>query len=203
MASDAARRLNAVIALAGAFRQQADKPMQQAYLMGLADIPSERIEEIIVEAIKTEEYMPTVSRLRKMAGCDFSPGTRAVIAFEILTKSVSSVGAYRSVVFDDHVLNTTIASLGGWVTVCETSEKEWHDFFRKRFCEVYKANCEAKRGTKAVQLGLCDRENWAKGFPVSEPVRIATGLPPIAGLIAKEKPPPVALPALKNIGKLA
>lgn len=198
--TDAARRLNAIIALAGAFRQEADKPFQQAYLMGLSDIPADRIEAIVCEAIKTEEFMPTVARLRRMAGFDFSVSTRAIVAFECLTKSVLSVGAYRSVVFDDLVLNATISSLGGWVAVCETKADEWDTFFRKRFSDAYKANCEAKRGTNAAQLGICDRENGASGYATGKPVLIATGLPPVAGVIVREDKPKRAIKEIERIG---
>jgi hypothetical protein len=174
--------LSHVLALAAAFRQVADEATQAAYLIGLGDVPLADVRRSIEMAIRTEDFMPSVARLRKIAGVDVSSKTRAIMAFDALGKAIQFEGSYRSIVFDDPILNATVNSLGGWVAVCETPEAQWDSFFRHRFIETYSANFEARRGTMHAQLGIADRQNGGNGFEMRQPTLIATDLPKIPGL---------------------
>lgn len=53
-------------------------------------------------------------------------------------ESMSRVGAYTDVVFDDHVIHAVIKDLGGWPTVCRTNEDEL-GYLETRFCKSYQA----------------------------------------------------------------
>jgi len=176
------QKLDLVVALAAAFNREADEPLQTAYLMGLGDIPLAKVREAVSRALNTEQFMPTVATLRRLAGAELSTESRAVVAFDALSKAVVQHGAYESVRFTDPILNTTLQSLGGWVTICGTLESEWDSFFRQRFLQAYKANLEAKRGTMHASRGIASAENAHNGFEVKPPLLISVDLPKLSGV---------------------
>ena len=178
----AAEILGIVRQLAAAYRQEADKFTQQAYLMGLVDLPTEKIRAAVITAMRAEQFMPTVATLRRLAGAELSTESRAVVAFDALSNAVVRHGAYTSVRFDDPILNTTVQSLGGWVRICETSEAEWDSHFRHRFMAAYRGNLEAKRGTMHGQRGIAAAENTHNGFETKPPVLVSVNLPKVPGL---------------------
>jgi hypothetical protein len=184
---DARELLAQVQALAAGYRQEADKATQQAYLIGLADVPLADVKRAVLQALRSEEFMPTVARLRKLAGAEVGGENRAILAFEALAKLVSREGAYRSVLTDDPILNATINACGGWEAVCEVTTDDWHSHFRHRFLKTYGANLEAKRGTMQPQLGISDKQNTANGFEMSKPRLFLTGLPKVA-CITSDRP---------------
>lgn len=65
-------------------------------------------------------------------------GDRSLVAWGKVFGAMGSVGAYKSVVFDDAVIHAVIDDLGGWVKVCRTDNEEL-PFMQKRFCDTYKA----------------------------------------------------------------
>jgi len=184
-------RYKFITMLGRAFGRDVDEPLLLAYRMGLQDVPLLKFRAACGRAIGECDRMPTVKELRVLAGVAVSTETRAILAFEVLGKSVSKVGAYRSIVFDDPILNATIGNLGGWEAICDAKADEWESFFRQRFLKAYAANLEMKRGTMYAQLGICDRENGGNGFETKPPVMVATELPKVPGL-SYERPKPIA-----------
>jgi len=176
------QKLDLVVALAAAFNRDADEPLQTAYLMGLADLPLAKVRDAVSRALSTEQFMPTVATLRRLAGAELSTESRAVIAFDALSSAVVQQGAYRSVRFDDPILNTTVQSLGGWVRICETPEAEWDSHFRHRFVQAYRGNLEAKRGSMYGQRGIAEAENTHNGLAAEPPVLISVDLPKLPGV---------------------
>lgn len=176
------QKLDLVVALASAFNREADEPLQTAYLMGLADIPIDKVRAAVSRALNTEQFMPTVATLRRLSGAELSTESRAVIAFDALSRAVPEHGAYASVRFTDPILNTTLQSLGGWVRICETPESEWDSHFRHRFLQAYRANLEAKRGTMHASRGIASVENTHNGFETQPPVLVSVDLPKLPGL---------------------
>lgn len=62
---------------------------------------------------------------------------RAMLAWGKVHDAMSSVGAYRSVVFDDPAIHATIEDLGGWVKVVRTELKDM-GYLQHTFCEICK-----------------------------------------------------------------
>jgi hypothetical protein len=181
--ADTARRYQLIAMLGRAFNREVDEPLLLAYRMALQDLTLPQFEAAAGRALAECGSMPTPRDMRVIAGVDFRSETRASLAFDVLTRQVSLVGSYRSICFDDPILNATLNSLGGWVAVCETRESEWDSFFRQRFLKAYAANYEARRGTMHAQTGISDRTNAFNGLESVHPVAmIATDLPKIPGL---------------------
>lgn len=162
-----------------ALRQTADEIVLEAYADGLDDIPMADLRAAIRTASRSSQYVPTVPELRKLAGFDVSMQNRALIMFAELDLAISRHGTYKSVRFDDPIMNQTLNDLGGWVHIGDTNPKEWNSFFRKRFLETYISNAEARRGTMAAQLGIAAQANVAIGMSKFDkpPVEIGVNLP--------------------------
>jgi hypothetical protein len=167
-----------IAALLVAYGKEGDEPTLMAYRIGLEDLPLAKVESAVAQAIRNGgEFLPTVSAIRRLAGAELSTKSRSVVAFDALGDAVTQYGAYKSVRFTDPILNQTIQSLGGWVTICGTSLDDWDSHFRRRFMEVYAGNLEAKRGTMYAQLGIAEINNNAAALPSPTPALIAVDVP--------------------------
>lgn len=91
-------------------------------------------------------------------------GDRSLVAWGKVFGAMSSVGAYKSVVFDDAVIHAVIDDLGGWIKVCRTGNNEL-PFMQKRFCDTYKAY-SARQDLKypAQLIGEHDQTNAQFGY---------------------------------------
>lgn len=168
--------------LAATFRVQADEALFMGYEMALDDLPIDTIAGAVRRACRECQFMPSGAELRKMCGVQ-SPEARALTAWEIVKKSVGSCGGYASVTFDDPVINATIRTLGGWVSLCDTpAGDEFDKWKRKEFERVYRElwNSGVSPEMARPLIGLTAQENSATGFieHIPEPLRIETGLPP-------------------------
>lgn len=170
-----------IAAMARTFSRDADEATFTGYELGLSDVPLDRIKQAVVRAIRELKFMPTVAELRELAG-ELTADVRAVKAWDAFQKAVVRHGYYKSVDFDDPVINATVRNLGGWERVCDLPASEFDKWFRKDFERCYKAFCQAGIGPDAGAplLGYHDRNNMAGGFieHVKPPLRITTDLPP-------------------------
>lgn len=170
-------------ALAEAFGRTVTPATIHAYELGLAGIDAESLQHATAAALRTCKFMPTPAELRELSG-EMKPTERSIHAFMALERAVVRVGGYRTVNFDDPILNATVRALGGWDQVCQTTEREWNTFFRNRFMETYRALASSGVSDEqaSVLAGIHDETNCILGG--YEPQRIehvATGLPPLLG----------------------
>jgi len=179
--NDLPRFVQLIAALASNYRQEADEATLEAYRIGLADLPVERIETAVSRAIRECKSLPPAAGLRELAG-ELLPIHRAVKAWEVFRKAVFAIGPYRSVVFDDPVLTATARNLGGWGQVIEQMETEGEKWVRKDFERVYISLNSSGVARADVQPlpGIHERENKLNGYvdAIQKPVTIRTALPP-------------------------
>ena len=177
---DRPRRIaEAVQILAESFLKPVTPLTIRAYDVGTSDLPIEAVESAVMEAIKSRKFFPTVSELREMAGV-VTPDARAVKAWLVAKTAVPVWGSYRSVDFDDPLVNATVRALGGWVEFCGTPAGEKTDtWLRKNFEATYKALMSSGVAADDVRplRGLCAVQNGASGHDGPAVVRIACGLP--------------------------
>lgn len=82
------------------------------------------------------QFAPKVADIVRVLG-----GTqtdRSLVAWGRVFDAMSSVGAYRDVVFDDPAIHAAVADLGGWQKVCRSDLKDI-SYMQHRFCESYRA----------------------------------------------------------------
>lgn len=98
---------------------------------------------------------------------------RALLAWGKVFDAMQTVGAYRSVVFDDGLIHAVVEDLGGWVKVCRCSGDEIQ-FLQKRFCDSYRAYAGRQDVAFPAQLtGEHEQQNAKFGYaPVNGPMLI-------------------------------
>lgn len=198
-----------IAALARTFGRDADEATFTGYELGLSDVPLDRIQQAVVRAIRERKFMPTVAELRELAG-ELTADVRAVKAWDAFQRAVVRHGSYKSVDFDDPVINATVRNQGGWERVCGLPVSEFDKWLRKDFERCYTALCQAGVGPDAGAplLGYHDRNNMANGFAehVKPPLRITTDLPPhrlgVVRPAIEVRPTDPVLELTEDIGKM-
>lgn len=133
---DREETVKALAVLFEAFRATATEGTYRAYLLGLEDVPVPNLKRAVVDAIKTGKFCPTVAELRELAGVA-NGQQRAELAFAALDRAIANHGGYRSVSFDDPLINAVVRSLGGWTRVCDMHPEEFAKWYRKEFLATY------------------------------------------------------------------
>ncbi len=142
------------------------------------------------QATTTYKFFPKPVELRQLAG-ERTPEDRAARAWEFVVRAVALVGVYKSPDFSDPLTNATIATLGGWVYLCDLKPEEFSKWFRKDFLATYQR--KMRSGLAANEGGhLCGLHavgNEHAGYDVSKdpmiggPVPVAMDLPQLPGVV--------------------
>ena len=101
-------------------------------------------------------------------------GTKADISLLAWSRvfSAISIGAGRSVCFDDPVINQTISDIGGWIALCRTDVDKLH-FKAKEFELRYKQYINNPPLNPPTHLiGVEEKSNSQFGFESDEPIMI-------------------------------
>lgn len=109
--------------------------------------------------------------------------TKGLTAWSKVEKAIRSVGAYQSIVFDDPAVMASIRDMGGWVQLCQTSEKEM-PFKAQEFAKRH-AGYVAKPPSDFPShlIGLEEAENSREGFRHRIPSPVLIGNQQAARLI--------------------
>jgi hypothetical protein len=154
-----------VSVLASTFQRQVTPAMLQGYLIGLSGMALEDVKQATQTALRTCKFMPAPAELRELAG-DAKPEDAALIAWEIATRAVASVGWYGSVQFEDPAITATIRSLGGWQRFCERCCGDEEKWLRKEFLTTYASYRRTGVSPEAAMpmVGEFERQNRLMGF---------------------------------------
>lgn len=205
----------AVGALAEAFNRTSSDSMTRAYVIGLEGLTAEQVKRSMATALRQSKFMPSPAELRELAG-EIRFGDRAELAWIALCKAVERHGAYKSITFDDTLINAAVLSLGGWIDLCGTERKEFDTFFRARFLKTYEALARGGVNGKAVctrLVGIIEQENALAGYTsdhdrvkalgpncyIGQVVTVETGLPALPSapaLIEQDVAASASLPRL-------
>lgn len=126
-----------MLALGATFRVEVTAALRVGYWLGLRDLPLAAVQEAVGKAMATARFMPTPRDLRDLAGV-MGVDQRALVAWNAVKRAIRAVGSYRSVDFDDPVVNATVRTLGGWLRLCGTDSDEMDRFVAKDFQRVYR-----------------------------------------------------------------
>lgn len=185
-------RTGLIAALAAAYGKEADQPLLMAYNMALSDLPLTAINSAVHKAIRECKFMPTAPELRELAGV-MRVDARAVLAWDAVKRAVSRQGGYRSITFDDPLINATVRNLGGWERFCETERGEQFDvWLRKEFERVYASLHRTGISHEMARplCGIIDRTNATlPGDDKGHFQEAVTGLPAIKGLLPDPEMP--------------
>lgn len=94
----------------------------------------------------------------------------ALVAWSKVDKAIRSVGTYESVVFDDSLIHSVIADMGGWILLGNKKEDEW-PFVKNEFENRYRgySSRSITPEYKPVLVGLAEAQNEQVGFRSMKP----------------------------------
>lgn len=95
------------------------------------------------------------------------------LAWSKVKKSISSVGSYETVCFDDPIINRVVQDMGGWIDLCSCSVDELPfkgNEFKTRY-SAYKSQGEIP-DYPAKLFGICESENSSKRLEIPETILI-------------------------------
>ncbi len=154
----------AIAALFETFGAEASDAKFLGYWIGLEDIQIRDLQTAVQRAIRESKFLPKPAELRSLAG-SMSDATRAVLAWEIVTKSIIQIGSYRSVDFEDPAINAAIRTVGGWEWICDQPDDQLQRFIRQKFIDAYVQLARRPLGDRGKYLiGLTEADNRRDGF---------------------------------------
>lgn len=197
------RFVQAILAMAATFRTEPSEPLYQGYWMGLSDLPLEAVEQAIATALRTSEFLPTVARIRELAGVRApDPAERSTKAWATVMDCMGRLDYYDSVSFDDPVVHATIRALGGWMRFWERLEGEGREWLGKEFTKGYQ-HLMATGFSDSAAGYLAGYFEVTNNKP-QKVTQVSTGLPPpiLPRTLTGKRPPAIgkAFPEIKLIG---
>jgi hypothetical protein len=103
--------------------------------------------------------------------------SQSLAAWTEIIKTIRHVGHYDSVIFSDPLIHVVIKDMGGWIFLCQQSERELI-FLQKEFERRYQNYCVIKKLTisPAYLTGQIERQNVIRGFTedIPQPINVNT-----------------------------
>lgn len=167
------RFITGLLGLAELYDKQLGPAAIALYFRALSELDDAAWERAVLRAAERCRFMPRPSELLELAR-DTSDGDRAIVAFGEAQRAVKQLGAYRSVDFEDKVINATIRGMGGWQRFCALEGDEAEIWGRKEFERQYLAFARALPAELAAHLaGVVELTNSGRGHAYPPPVLIA------------------------------
>lgn len=131
----------------------------QAYFVSLKDLP---INDVQIGAARlmqgrTTATFPKPGEIREYAlGTKVDIEDEAILAWADFERG-QMAGPYKSVAFENALINDVVVRIGGWQTLCLKDTKE-RGFIRHEFIAVYKA-MHGKKPSGRYLIGIFETEN--------------------------------------------
>lgn len=187
--------------LAESFGRAASKPMIDGYRIGLSGLTPDEVKIATATALKKCKFMPAASELRELAG-EIKVEDRAERAWLAFDAALSQHSVYRTISFDDAIINATVRSLGGISFIIEMDDEQYQ-FLRARFLKCYIALARSGVNGEATAplLGHFDMVNVPAGHEPQKLTHIKTNMPALPGCAAIEQSQPQKPSGLLKIKK--
>lgn len=96
----------------------------------------------------------------------------ALRAWTAVDRAVRTVGPYQSLVFDDPLVHSVVADMGGWPQLCASTDEQW-PFVRNEFVTRYRGARLTSGGEHPRLLtGIAQQVNALAGQPIAPPLAI-------------------------------
>ena len=142
------------------------KPKLAMYFKALEQLPIERVEQALMQAVRELKFFPKPVEILEMAGAG---GLKlADVALVESTKAFEALqrhGTYSSVTFDDAVTMAVIQKgFGGWVEFSMAVREEGAKWVTKDFCRYYEAFAKQGVQVHGHLPGISERDNVLQGY---------------------------------------
>lgn len=131
--SDRARFTTALLAVAKAYRYEADEAWLGVYWLVLRGLTLAQLESACASCLKSEKFLPTPAVI--LAAATGTAADAASLAWESVRNQIRTVG-YIGVPSLDELSARIVRALGGWERLCSCESTEL-DFVGKDFRTMY------------------------------------------------------------------
>mgnify|MGYP003649678851 FL=1 len=149
------------------------KMMMDIYAQGLANYDIDDISKAFSTHVRNPDngqFMPKIADVER--SLNGNSATRAMRAWNKVTKAVQEIGTYRTVKFDDPLINSVIQDMGGWTAIGQITEDEL-PFRIKEFEKRYQAYLQISPSEPVSALiGVFEKQNRTDGYYEDETVLI-------------------------------
>lgn len=147
------------------YRQETSAFLLDVFWTGLANHAMEDVRRAFTLHARDPDrgqFAPRVADITRLL--EGTTQTQGMRAWSKVERAVRSVGAYRSVAFDDPLIHVAISEMGGWTRLCRTAVEEL-PFKAREFEKIY-ASYRHQRETPQfppVLIGESEAENRLAG----------------------------------------
>ena len=115
------------------------------------------------------QFLPKPADVAKMLGG--TTADKAMLAWTKVETAVRLVGIWNSIVFDDPIIHMVITDMGGWITLCSKTDREW-PYVRNDFIARYRGMTINPTAApyQAILVGQFEAANLRMGYPVEPPL---------------------------------
>jgi hypothetical protein len=157
----------AMMILAEVYNRKLSQLLLQTYWDCLKDYPLSVFQNVLCQFLKNPDHakkgFPSPAEWIKVIEGDSE--SRGLAAWTQVLKAIRQVGQYESVRFDDSLVHTVIADMGGWIFLCKQPERELiflQKEFERRYREV--ASSQKKRPLSTHLIGHIEQQNRINGY---------------------------------------
>jgi len=129
----------------------------EAYYFVLQEMDEDDFKKSIIEILKTRKFASLPKPAEILEYSLQSIDELSILAIEDIERAIYSHGAYKSVSFEDSVVNSVIDSLGGWSFICSMELNDWK-FAKKDIPKLYAIKYKSKSHPEHL-IGIGEKEN--------------------------------------------
>lgn len=152
--------------IAETVNRKLSKVLMKAYWACLEPYPFSTVQHALNEVLKNPDakkhsYFPAPSDI--IAIIDGDVASKSLLAWTEVSRAIREIGHYDSVVFSDELIHAVIRDMGGWVVLCQHTEKEL-PFVQRDFERRYRLYCQNRPKLLPRQLtGRIAHQNAVHG----------------------------------------
>ena len=150
--------------------------LMKTYWACLAPYAFSEVQHALAELLKNPDvkkhvYFPSPSDVIAIIEGDVN--SKSLAAWTEVTKTMREIGHYDSVIFSDELIHAVIRDMGGWIALCQHTEKEL-PFVQRDFERRYQVYCRRRPQVLPHQLtGRLAHENAVNGYEDHVPKAVA------------------------------
>lgn len=149
--------------------------LMKAYWECLKDYSFTEVQRALGEVLKNPDikkhpYFPLPTDVVEIIEGDVQ--SKSLFAWTEVVKAIRRIGHYDSVIFSDKLIHAVICDMGGWIQLCQHTEKEL-PFIQRDFERRYQVYCRRQPKILPNQLtGRLAHQNAVNGHEKHIPVAI-------------------------------
>lgn len=159
--------LASVAVIAETVNKKISPALIKTYWACLKDYDFSEVEHALSELLKNPDvkkhpYFPSPRDVIAIIHGDINE--KSLLAWTEVKKAISEIGQYDSVIFSDKLIHAVIRDLGGWICLCQHTEKAL-TFAQREFERLYRLYWRKRPKVLPPQLsGRLAHENSVNGY---------------------------------------